>query len=170
MDNMNCKLQLRICENLEKYSVYEDMLYQIFLLLYEKGTLHYKENLVHMKHYPPDYGPKTGFYHMICENYQHTGNEEDRKPNLRRCERLEWAKQFIEKCSQSCEKLMVWENQRHGKKNILLFCPDLNYLVVLSKRRDYYLLTTAYPVDYPNKRKDLIKEYNAYISKQRTSV
>lgn len=115
-----------------------------------------------MKHYPPDLGIKTGFYHMICENYDHTGNEEDRKPNFHRCERIQWARQFIEWCSQNCTEIWIWENERHNKRNVLLYCPEQNYLVVLAKRKGYFLLTTAYEVEYPNAKRDLIKEYNAY--------
>lgn len=174
MGKQNCQLQeesaLIVCENFSEYSQYENKLYQIFLKLYEQGTLEFKSKMVRMKHYPPDYGPRTGFYHMICENYQHTGNEDDRRPNLRRCERLEWPTELIENCVLSCGKIMVWENERHGKRNVLLFCPQLDYLVVLGKREGYYLLTTAYPVEYPNRRNDLIKEYQAYTNKQRTSV
>lgn len=172
MDENGCKLQkensLRVCNDFGEYAQYEEKLYKIFLNLYEHNSLVYAGKSVCMKHYPPDYGEKTGFYHMICEDYQHTKNEEDRKPNIRRCERIEWAKELIEGCPHLCDKIMIWENERHGKRNILLFCPDLDYLVVLGKRKDYFLLTTAYPVDYPNRRNDLISEYSTYISKQRT--
>lgn len=174
MSEVKCKLRdsafLVECKDYGKYSEYEDELFAIFLQLYEHGTLVYNGKIVRMKHYPPDYGEKTGFYHMICENYQHTGDENDRKPNFRRCERIKWPKEIIEKCAEHCERIMIWENQRHGKQNILLYCPELDYLVVFGKRNNYLLLTTAYPVDYPNKRNDLIKEYNEYKNKQRTSV
>ncbi len=172
MNKISCRLQdkdaLIECENLGDYLQYESDLYAVFLELYEKGTILFRDKPVKMKHYPPDYGVRTGFYHMICENYQHTGNEDDRKPNFRRCERIKWAVEIIEKCSQSCSNIMIWENERHGKKNVLLFCPELDYLVVLGKRNSYFLLTTAYPVGYPNKRNELIKEYNSFINKQRT--
>lgn len=173
MDKIKCRLQaqdaLIECENFGEYPRYEDKLYEMFLELYENNSIVFRDKPVRMKHYPPDYGIKTGFYHMICENYQHTGNENDRKPNFRRCERIKWAIEIIEKCSYSCGDMMIWENERHGKTNVLLFCPTLDYLVVLGKRNGFFLLTTAYPVEYSNRRNDLIKEYEKYINKQRTS-
>lgn len=158
------------CKDYSRYNEYEDKLFEIYRNLYEKGGLYYSGNEVKMKHYPPDYGIKTGFYHMICENYNHTDDENDRKPNFRRCERIMWAKQFIEWCSQNCEKIWIWENERHNKKNVLIYCPEQNYLVVLAKRKGYYMLTTAYVVEYSNARRDLIKEYNNYKTNNASHV
>lgn len=103
MVNINCKLEgkefcLR-CDELSQYVEYEKKVFELFKELYESGSIKYKGQNVKMKHYPPDYGELTGFYHMICENYNHTGNESDRKPNLRRCERIKWPKEIIEWCS-----------------------------------------------------------------------
>lgn len=175
MENITCRLcskdTLVLCEDFSEYTSYEDRLYLIFKEYYEKNNLFYKGIPVRMKHYPPDYIPKTGFYHLICENYQHTGNESDRSPNLSRCSRIKWPKTIIEYCSQNCLSLYIWENERKGKRNILLYCPEIDYLVVLGKRRDYLLLITAYPIEYENKRKDLLKEYTDYCkNKQRTSA
>lgn len=150
------------CANLARFNEYENYLYEIFVSIYEANSLYYKKTPVIMKHYPPDYGERSGFYHLTCENYGKTGNEEDRSPNLRRCERLKWPQQIITKCTEDCFELLVWENERRGKTQILLFCPKLDYVVVLGKRNNYLLLITAYPVDYPNRRKDLLREYNQY--------
>lgn len=162
----NCLLkennQILECTDFTKYNEYENKLYEIFLNLYEQNGMFYKNIPVKMKHYPPDYGEKSGFYHLICENYQHTGDESDRKPNLKRCERIKWPIKIINNCSETCNNLLIWENERHGKQNILLFCPELDYLVVLSKRNDYVLLTTAYPVEYSHRKNKLIKEYKEY--------
>lgn len=159
---LNSSDALFVCEDLTHFADYEDSLFEIFLDLYEHGSIVYNGLPVRMKHYPPDYGERSGFYHLTCENYQHTADENDRVPDLRRCERLEWAEKIISDCSPTCPKLLVWENVRHGKANIVLFCPELDYVVILGKRKDYLLLTTAYPVNYPNRKKDLLREYNAY--------
>ncbi len=41
-----------------------------------------------------------------------------------------------------------------------LFCKELNYLIVLADRKDKYLLQTAYPVIYENKRKEVERKAN----------
>ena len=167
MSKLQCKLSqddsLIICDDLGKYSEYEEQLWSLFLRTYEYNSLKFHDIPVRMKHYPPSFSPKTGFYHLTCENYLHQ-EEDSRKPNLRRCERLMWAKTIIESCSDSCASLLVWENTRHNKPNIVLFCPELDYVVILSKRsQGYYLLTTAYPVDHPHRMEDLLNEYQRYI-------
>lgn len=153
---------LFVCEDLSNFSDYEDTLFDIFLDLYEHGCIVYNGLPVRMKHYPPDYGERSGFYHLTCENYQHTGDEGDRVPDLRRCERLEWPEKIITSCAPNCPYLLIWENMRHGKSNIVLFCPELDYVVILSKRNNYLLLTTAYPINYNNRKRDLLREYNRY--------
>ena len=174
MPKCNCKLNteesLNICDDFTKYTEYEENLFGIFNSLYENGDLVFKGIPVKMKHFPPDYSERTGFYHLVYENFNHTNVETDRLPNLERCSRLTWINEFLVYCIDNCNCLMIWENTRHGKHNILLFCPDVDYLVVLTKRNHYLLLTTAYPVEYENRKNDLIREYEGYKNKQRTTT
>lgn len=155
--------ELLECDDFDKFGLYEEEVYNIFLELYEKGELIFRNIRITMKHYPPDYNERSGFYHLTCENYDQTGNEEDRIPNLDRYKKIKWAKQLISYCDENgCVNFLVWENERKGKPNILLYCKDIDYLVVLGKRKDYLMLVTAYPIQYDNKRDKLMKEYAAY--------
>lgn len=154
------------CKDLSQYNKYEDYIFNLYKTIYESHSITYNEKPVTMKHRPPNYDERSGFYHIVCENYKDTNDEQDRDPNLSRCERITWGAQIISKCAKKdidCNNLLVWENTRYSKCNILLFCPDINYLVVLGIRQDYYLLTTAYPVR-PHTREKLLKEYHKYIA------
>lgn len=153
------------CDSLSDFREYEDKLYRIFVSLYETNTIFFKGFRIFMKHYPPEYSEKSGLYHLIYENFQHTGDELDRLPSLRRCERITWARTIIDFCPKRCDEILIWENIRKNKKNILLFCPAVNYLVVLGQRKDYLLLVTAYPVEHEHRKAQLLKEYDAYIEK-----
>lgn len=156
-----------VCENLAEYNEYESTLYQLFVDAYIKGGLEYNTTAVHVKYYPPTYDERSNFYHLICENYENDGDENSRKPNLERCQRILWPEEIIKNCtSRKCSRLLIWENIRKGKKNVLLYCQKLNYLVVLRAMKNYYLLVTAYPVEREHTRRKLIKEYTAY-NKQR---
>lgn len=166
MSDLKCNLKqdesLIVCDDFGKYAEYEARLWMLFLQAYESGELQFQNTPIRMKHYPPTFSAKTGFYHLICENYQHQ-DEDSRKPNFRRCERLLWAKTILSYCQNDCPHLLVWENIRHSKHNIILFCPELDYVVVLTKRKKgYLLLTTAYPIDHPHRREDLLFEYKKY--------
>lgn len=166
---MNCTINEKRmpCENLAEYTTYEDRLYSIFAREYKTLPQYDDFNIV-MKHFPPTYDEKSGFYHLICENYQHTGNEEDRNPNFSRAEKILWPKFILKECIPNlCNGIKIWENKRHGKTNILIFCTNVDYLIVLSKRRDYLLLTTAYPVEHEHRKVSLLKEYETY--KKQTS-
>ncbi len=166
---LNLDLKLNICSNLAEFKLYEDNSYNLFMQLYENLSLFFENKPVKMKHYPPDYTPRSGFYHLTCENYDHTGNEEDRVPNLKRYERIQWPKAIIENIQKDCPHLRVWKNKRHGKTNILILCVELKYVIVLSERTNYLLLTTAYPIEYEHTMRKMLKEYELY-KKQESSL
>jgi hypothetical protein len=93
-------------------------------------------------------------------------DEQNRIPDMRRMERIQWPAHIINKSEHPY--LKVWENTRGNKTNILIFHEKENYLVVLRKVKDYILPWTAYLIDYPSRKRKLLKEYEEYIkSKER---
>ena len=99
------------------------------------------------------------FWHILTEGPV----EETRSPDLRRYERISWPKRIIEFCYTSCSNIKVWENNRKGENRILLWCEDIEYLVVLADRKDYILFWTAYPVTEDHRKRKLLKEYEKFI-------
>ncbi len=109
-------------------------------------------------------GKEFTFWHMISEGEI----EEERTPDIRRCERIKWPKSIIENSND--EQVKVWANERKNKKGKIqkriCFCyGKWEYLVVISKRSGYLLFTTAYPLS-GNKKWKTQKEYEGYIKKQ----
>lgn len=105
----------------------------------------------------PLYDGKTGaFWHITSQG----DIEEERIPNMRRCERIRWPKAFIE----HADMVKAWRNTRSGEKNVCLWLEEENYLVVLGERPGYFLLRTAYFVEYEHTRRKLRKEYEAYMA------
>ena len=43
-----------------------------------------------------------------------------------------------------------------------MLCEDIDYLVVLDERKDYYIFWTAYPIEHANRKRRLLQEYNDY--------
>lgn len=106
------------------------------------------------------------FWHLITEGEI----EEKRLPDFRRCERIRWPKVILENYNELDVK--IWEGERRNKKGkiqrrICLCYGDWEYLVVLSKRRDYYLFCTAYPVSEERRKNKLRKECEEFKSKHR---
>lgn len=87
------------------------------------------------------------FWHLITEGSK---NDEDRTPDFRRCERITWITHLIH--NYKSLELKCWENKRGSNKNTVLWLPCEDYMIVLSYRKKYYLLTTAY-VHHPSKRR-----------------
>ena len=100
---------------------------------------------------------------MIQEAYQ-TTKEEDRIPDLRRCERIRWPRPIIENIANP--GVLIWENTQHSnsgiERNICLWLKEKGYLVILRKRKKYLLLWTAYPVTRNHTKRKLQKQYDAY--------
>jgi len=107
------------------------------------------------------------FYHMT-----HIGDvEEDREPDLRRCERIGWAKPVIETCDEW--KLKIWPQIRNGKDRICIWL-ELNYepdyVVILDIRRngDIYVWT-AFTINRNHEKRKKLKEYEEYVKKAKAA-
>ena len=113
---------------------------------------------VRIRHMPRDDNKEATFWHLISEGK----GEEERIPDLRRCERIRWPRPVVE--NHFVSGIRVWESRRGVKTNICIWFLEVDYLVVLGKRNGYVLLVTAYPVIYDNKRRDLEREYAAFMA------
>ena len=109
-----------------------------------------------LKRHPLTHGKEATFWHMIQEG----AIEDERIPDLRRCERIRWPRPIIEHVRAPAVK--VWSNQRKGEKRICLWLEHEDYLVILADRGDYILPWTAYLVEQPHRKRKLLKEYEDY--------
>jgi hypothetical protein len=113
---------------------------------------------VRLKRYPLSQGKEATFWHLVSE-----GSEEDnRLPDIRRCERIRWPRPIIEHSNESVVK--AWKNERRSEVRICLWLEQQEYLVVLAQRKGYVLLWTAYTVTKDHQKRKLQKEYEAYKS------
>lgn len=110
-----------------------------------------------LKRYPLQMGKEYTFYH-----FTHSGtDEQNRQPDLRRMEMIGFPRPLIDICPH--DKIKIWRNKRGNSERILIYYEYENYLVILDDRGDYILPWTAYIVDYPSRRRKLIKEYETYL-------
>ena len=96
------------------------------------------------------------FYHITHEG----SDEQNRSPDMRRMERIKFPKFFVASCPH--QELLVWKNQRGRDTRILIFNEAEGYLLVLTERKGYNLLWTAYHIQYNHQKQKYIKEYEAY--------
>ncbi len=143
------------------YVEYENAVFEMYRSCFPDVSLFFRGKPVRHKKYPEYLGKPATFWHIISDGQE----ESTRLPNLRRYETIAWPFYIIRECLDVCGTLLVWENVRKGKHNTLLFCPDVDYLVVLSNRDGYYVFWTAYPVEREHTRRKLLQEYSEYIAK-----
>ncbi len=133
------------------WETYQEALYQIFLNRICKGGLTFRGLAVSVKRQPEYKGKHFAFWHLISEGER----EEDRTPDLRRCERIGWVNWLISNCGKD-SNISCWENKRKGQIHIVIWCEIQEYAVILAKRNGYFLLKTAYPVT--KKRAQIFKK------------
>ena len=117
---------------------YEHELHRIFMGEIARAYLEFRGLKVGCRRILETAGRWASFWHLIQEGYV----EEERTPDLRRCERLRWVRWVIENAVTHPE-IDEWQNRRKNKINTLLWFRE-EYLVVLAQRQRYWLLKTAY--------------------------
>lgn len=145
---------------------YEDFLYEIFKNDFILHKPYFMKKRVSIRRFPIENGKEESFYHVTCQDYNHT---RERFPDLKRCERIRWVKSFIEKhhCNletcEDCESLKVWskKNKKGRYSRVHILFEEERYMVVLEPREEYCLLITAFYFDQEHKLRKKIKEYNS---------
>ena len=136
---------------------YEAELYRIFREEISQGGLRFRGQRVSCRRMPETDRRWFTFWHLVQEGRA----EEDRTPDLRRCERIRWVRWVIEN-AESHPEIDEWRNDRPGEINALLWYRE-EYLVVIAQRRNYWLLKTAYCTEKQGRITNLRRERDAYL-------
>jgi hypothetical protein len=139
------------------WSAYEDALYEIFMNEIAHGDLTFNGARISCRRIPESENRWASFWHLIQEGKL----EDDRTPDLRRCERLRWVTWVIQNAGADAS-IDVWRNIRKTDANVLLWYQE-EYLVVLSERQGYHLLKTAYCTEQRRRIEQLRRERDAYL-------
>lgn len=135
---------------------YFEKVYAQFKADFIDKRLSYRGQKVGLKQNPLSKGKEATFWHLISEGKI----EEERTPDLRRCERIGWPAPIIENCDDSC--LKVWVETIKNEDRIHLLCPQERYLLVLAVRRGYILPWTAFYIKYDHQLEKKLKKYEQY--------
>lgn len=102
---------------------------------------------------PVSAGKEATFWHITSEGKI----EEERTPDLRRCERIRWPRPLIE--AFPCGRILAWRVKRGKKWRLNLAPTDFSYLVVLAELTHSVLLITAFWVEQGHQRRKLNREW-----------
>ena len=139
------------------WEAYVKDVYQIFLDEIAHANLKFRGLKISCQFRPPSQGKHFGFWHVISEGKK----EDERMPDLRRCERIRWIAFLIENAEES-DVIAWWENKRRGNTHVVIWHEEENFVVILAKHKNYYLLKTAYCAE-PHRRKRFIKERDEFL-------
>ena len=121
------------------WNQYVEELYAVYLDDIVNSGLRFQGLPVKSQYRPPSLGKGYGFWHVISDG----STEEDRIPDFRRCERIRWISWLIQNADQD-PRISWWENKRGHNTHVVIWIEEEEFVVVLAKRREYYLLKTAY--------------------------
>lgn len=139
--------------NFDKYFA---AVYNIFETDFIKTQPLYQNQKVAVRKYPEVDGIHKTFYHIT-----HQGEDENnRKPDFRRMERIRFPKFVIE--NHLHNEILIWKNKRGKDERVVLFNEAENYILILTERNGFYLFITAYYVETEHRKQKLLKEYEAY--------
>ena len=132
---------------------YNEKLYEIFLNDFIKTKPKFKGKNIQTRKQPQLGNYEHGFIHLTTIANPDSTNINDRLPDLRRCERIEWNRKIIENylCNDSscdCRKIYYYEQNYKSTVRINLIFADVRYKVILERRNNYYLLITGYYMEY----------------------
>lgn len=135
---------------------YLEAIYHYFCQDFVVSKPHVDGKRFALKRYPVIKGKEATFWHIISEGK----DEDERLPDLRRCERIRWPRTMIE--AMNIGQIKYWKNKRKEEDRLVIALDDFSYVVVLADRGDYILLWTAYHVEREHSRRKLREEYLAY--------
>jgi hypothetical protein len=139
------------------WNIYVEALYNFFCQDFVISRPNFANKRFALKRHPIIAGKEATFWHIITEGKI----EDQRTPDLRRCERIRWPRPIIE--AFASYQVKCWKNKRKSEDRILIALEDFSYVVVLADRGEYILLWTAYCIHHSHQREKLRREYEAFI-------
>lgn len=156
--------ELECYDSTMQWDIYENMLYDIFRQDFITLQPKFKGNRVAIRKHPIQFGKEEAFFHVTCQDYLKDGV---RIPDFRRCERIRWVRKFIENhiCTLGCDNctsIKVWNKPYKNTVRTHIMFYEKQYMVVLEKRENYFLLITAFYLEWEHTLRKKLDEYNRY--------
>ncbi|MBB63461.1 MAG: hypothetical protein CMO81_00165 [Waddliaceae bacterium] len=143
-----------------QWNDYIDAVYDAYCKDFMRCRPQFRGETVHSRYHPAHGNKGATFWHLVSEGKV----EEERIPDLRRCERIRWPRPIIENSELTDVKVWEgyrpWRGQLQTRVNFSLF--NFSYLVVIAKNSRGYDLLTAYWIEQEHRRRKLKREYEDF--------
>lgn len=151
-----------------EWAAYEDNIYEAFLDSFVRADVRFQGLRVKAQYRPETRNKGFSFWHVISEAPSRDNrNEDDRIPDLHRCERVRWIAWAIGSADLGEAHVSWWENIRGRDTRVVIWAEAWDFAVILDKRRDYYLLKTAYCDLKSRRRSSFERERDAFWRAQK---
>lgn len=137
---------------------YLEAIYQEFVDCVATANLTFRELPLSCPRKPEFNGMHYSFWHLITEDLERTRNDEDRTPDMRRCERVSWLAHILSHADDPEAGIKCWENRRGSNTHVVLWVEEESFVIILAKRKTYYVLKTMY-CHGKRKGENLLKEW-----------
>lgn len=136
-----------------------DLLYKIFERDFKETQPCYRGHVIWFFPEKED-GKEVIFWHLTSRKDKNSG---ERFPDLRRSERLPWARPMLDNSDKP--EILDWDYEEDdGDIHTYIWLKDYDYLMILKKYRDGgRRLVTSYWIEYDNFKRKLKKKYNNRI-------
>ncbi|WP_349370535.1 hypothetical protein [Salinarimonas sp.] len=150
------------------WEAYRDRVFDAFLETLVRRRVSFCGLAVTAPRRPEELGMHASFWHVISQAPDpRNKNEAERIPDFRRCERIRWIAWAIEGADRGEPGIHWWENERKGDLRVVIWAENDDFAVVLAKRRDYFVLKTAYAPIKPHQRTNFERERHAFKASQK---
>lgn len=150
MEAINCRWLTPIIELSDfggDWFKYDSFLYTLFSRDFIKNDLYFRGKVVRIRKHPKEGDKEQAYFHVTSTNTSNAKDMNDREPDLRRCERIEWIRLLIEnhRCADGCCSLpKIWSDNNNGNTRWTILFEEVRFLVILEERPQYYLLITSF--------------------------
>jgi len=132
---------------------YLEAIYGVFKVDFLDSIPYWRGERVSIKRDPIKLGLEAGFWHMITEGKI----EDERTPDLRRCERIRWPRPILDETTD--DDIRIWVEQRQGQDRVHIWVVTQDYVVILAQRNGYCILWTTFLAEEPHKRRKLNRRF-----------
>lgn len=153
------------------WNKYDDYLYAIFVRDFIDNPITFQGKPLKIRTYPRQAGREQTYFHITNKDSSLSSTDpNDRIPDMRRCERIEWIKLIIQnfkcnyKCS-NCDGIKYWQEPYKGNKRWHFLFEEYKFLVVIEERKDYYLLISGFYIFNDKVMEKKLKRYNRFKAK-----
>jgi len=152
---------IELSDHQGNWRAYEAAVYAAFMTDFVSSKPLFRGKALALKRHPVVKDKEATYWHIISDGK----DEQDRIPNLRRCERIKWAKAVVEHADDPAVK--IWVVPNGSEKRIHLWLEEACYLVVLAQRQTYIIFWTAFYIEHAHQARKYQKAYDAYQAQLR---